>query len=118
MIDTRLTHAAPTHKPMKVIGADIHGTYGTARRIAELYGGVGWLIVIIGGIVALAGLGAGGIGLLGVGIGLALAAVGLLLVAAQQMLRAQVDAADYARQSFLLQIALAEGRSEIDLRQA
>jgi len=105
---------------MKVTRADFHGTYETARGTAQLIAGLGWVVVAIGGVVALMGLAsmqaAGPFAMLGVAIGILIAVVGLLQVAAGQGVRAAVDAADYARQSFKLQIAQAEGLEEIDLQ--
>jgi hypothetical protein len=97
-------------------GASVHGTYGTSRGIASFFGLIGWLLVGAGALAAIAGLSAGPFGVMGVAIGIGLAVAGLLQVAAGQMLRATVDSADYARQALLLQIAIAEGRSEIDLQ--
>jgi hypothetical protein len=69
-------------------------------------------------LAVIGGLQAGPFGLMIVGIGIGVAAAGVLQVAAAQMLRASVDSADYARQALPLQIGMAEGRSEIDLRRA
>ncbi len=102
---------------MKVLGIDVHGTYGTAQGIAGLFALFGWVIVTIGALIALGGLAASApFNVLIVGLGVGLAALGLLQVAAGQMLRAMVDTADYARQSLLLQLAVVEGRTEIDLQ--
>jgi hypothetical protein len=104
---------------MRIIGLSLHGTYGAARSIAGIISGLGWLLVVVGGLAAFAGFATvsqnpfGGLGLI---IGLAIVAAGILQVAAGQMVRASVDSADYARQSLLLQVGLAEGRSEIDLQ--
>jgi hypothetical protein len=104
---------------MRIIGLSLHGTYGAARGIAGLISALGWLLVVAGALTTFAGIAAvsqtpfGGLLLVS---GLAIVAVGILQVAAGQMLRASVDSADYARQSLLLQVGLAEGRSEIDLQ--
>jgi hypothetical protein len=103
---------------VKIVGANIHGTYGTANAILAIFGVVGWGLALIGLVVVFVGLGSGGpFGSVIAGIGIGIAALGLLQVAAQQMIRAAVDSADYARQGLILQIAMAEGRSDIDLRQ-
>lgn len=113
--------AAPSGvRKMSIVGLNLHGTYGAARAIAGLISGLGWLLVVAGALTVFAGLAAvsqspfGGLILI---IGLAIAATGILQVAAGQMLRASADSADYARQALLLQIGIAEGRSEIDLQQ-
>jgi hypothetical protein len=107
-----------TQPLVRVTGIDIHGTYATARSIAALFGLVGWVLVVVGALIALGGLSGGpqGFGMVLVPIGVCIAALGLLQVAAQQILRASVDSADYSRQSFLLQVGLAEGRTEIDVQ--
>jgi hypothetical protein len=101
-----------------VIGASIHGTYSTSRGIASFIGFIGWLFVGVGALAVIGGLQAGPFGLMIIGIAIGVAAAGVLQVAAAQMLRASVDSADYARQALLLQIGMAEERSEIDLRRA
>ena len=104
---------------VKVAGASIYGTYDTARAVASVFAFFGWLIVVAGIIAGIAGLSVGQpFTFVIVAVGVGVAAVGLLLVAAEQMLRAAVDSADYSRQALLLQIGLAEGRAEIDLRPA
>ena len=108
--------AAPA---VRVIGHRVYGTYDTARGIAELVALFGWVIVAVGVLIAILGFSIGApFNYLVAGIGVGVGAIGLLLVAAQQMLRAIVDSADYARQSFLLQIGMAEGRTEIDVGRA
>jgi hypothetical protein len=102
---------------MKVSGLHLHGTYDTAITVASFIAFVGWALVVIGVFIVVGGLSAGApynimIGGIGFGIG----AMGLLQVAAGQMLRASVDTADYSRQELVLQLALAEGRTEIDLQ--
>jgi hypothetical protein len=107
---------------MKITGPVFHGTYATARGTAQMIAGLGWIVVAVGGIIALLSLGnmqqAGPFAMLGVAIGILIAVVGLLQVAAGQGVRAAVDAADYARQSLKLQIAQAEGLEEVDLQSA
>jgi hypothetical protein len=119
MADLGTSGLRPEARPglVKVRGIKIHGTYATASSIASLFGFVGWTLVVIGILLALGGLsgGAQSFGIALVPIGIAIAAIGLMQVAAQQLLRASIDSADYARQSFLLQVALAEGRTDIDL---
>ncbi|MGE3065256.1 MAG: hypothetical protein AB7K67_06700 [Hyphomicrobiaceae bacterium] len=102
---------------VKVSGIKIHGTYATASSIVVLFGFFGWALVGIGILTALAGLAGGpqSLGLVLIPIGIVIVALGLMQVAAQQLLRASIDSADYARQSFLLQVALAEGRTDIDV---
>jgi len=101
-----------------VIGASIHGSYGSARGIAGIAAFFGWLSVAGGALAVIGGLAAGPFGFMIAAIGIGIAAIGLLQVAAGQMLRASVDTADYARQALLLQIGMAEGRSEIDLQRS
>ena len=105
---------------MRVVRPVFHGTYDTARGTAQVVAGLGWVVIGIGGFVALlslAGMAAAGpFAMLGVAIGILIAAVGLLQVAAGQGVRAAVDTADYARQSFRLQIAQVEGLEEVDLQ--
>lgn len=115
----RLRPAAPetSSKRPKILGVTIHGTYGTASTIAGIFEFFGWTLVVVGAVVGLSGLaGSAPYVIVALGIGIGIAAMGLLQVGAAQMLRALVDSADYARQALLLQIALAEGRTEIDLR--
>jgi hypothetical protein len=120
-----LSHAPSEHTATRsgrlrptVIGASIHGTYSTSRGIASFIGFIGWLFVGVGALAVIGGLQAGPFGLMIIGIAIGVAAAGVLQVAAAQMLRASVDSADYARQALLLQIGMAEERSEIDLRRA
>ena len=102
---------------MKITGAAFHGTYETARGVASLSAGIGWVVAIVGGILVLASLPyIRQFGLLGVSSGILIAAVGLLQVTVAQGARAAVDSADYARQTLKLQIAQAEGLVELSLR--
>lgn len=101
---------------IRVRGLSIHGTYGTARTVAGLFAFFGWALVVIGILIVVVGLSAGApFNIMAGGIGVVIAAIGLLQVAAEQILRAAVDMADYSRQSLLLQIAVAEGRKQVDL---
>lgn len=100
---------------MGITGMRIHGSYDTARTIAEISAVFGWIMGGIGVLVTIIGLGNAPFGLAAVPMGIGLVALGSLQVAAGQMLRATVDSADYARQSFILQLATAEGRHEIHL---
>jgi hypothetical protein len=109
-------HSLQSATTVKIAGTSIHGTYDTARGVASLFAFFGWLIVVVGIMAGVAGLSLGApFNFLIVAVGVGIAAIGLLLVAAEQMLRASVDSADYSRQALLLQIGLAERRSEIDL---
>jgi hypothetical protein len=102
---------------LKVLGANIHGGYGTATAVAGLFAFFGWALVVIGVLIVVGGFSAGApFGFMIAGVGIGIAAIGLLQVAAEQMLRALTDNADYSRQSLILQIAMAEGRTEVDLR--
>ena len=104
-------------RPMRIKGVSLHGTYATARSIASFFGLFGWILVVVSAIAGFGGLNLGApFNILVVVIAVGVAALGLLLVAAQQMLRAGVDSADYARQALILQVALAEGRTEIDVQ--
>ena len=107
---------------MKIVRPVFHGTYETARGTAQVIATLGWVVVALGGFVALLSFAsmtaAGPFAMLGVAIGILIAVVGLLQVAAGQGVRAAVDAADYARQSLKLQIAQAEGLQEVDLQRA
>jgi hypothetical protein len=101
---------------IRVRGLNIYGTYGTARTVAGLFALCGWALVVIGILIVVVGLGVGApFNIMAGGTGVAIAAMGLLQVAAEQILRAAVDMADYSRQSLLLQIAVAEGRKQVDL---
>jgi len=103
---------------MKVGGIRFFGTYDTARAVSGLFAVIGWALALIGVFIVIGGLGAAApFNALIAGIGLGIGAMGLLQVAAGQMLRATVDTADYSRQALLLQLAIAEGRTEIDLQQ-
>jgi hypothetical protein len=105
---------------MKVIGAQFHGRYDTARGTAQIISALGWIATALGAFIALGSLAsasaAGPLAGIGIGVGLLIAVAGLLQVAAGQGVRAALDSADYARQSFKLQVAQAEGKGEIDLR--
>src|SRR5688572_10921987 len=101
---------------MKIIGPAFHGTYDTARGTARVIASLGWVVVAVGGLIAVIGIAstqaAGPFAVVGVATGILIGVVGLLQVAAGQGVRAAVDAADYARQSLVLQIAEAEGQKE------
>jgi hypothetical protein len=101
---------------VEITGTSVYGSYEAARAVASIFAFFGWVIVAVGVVASLAGLAAGPpfnfvLAAGGVGVG----AIGLLLVAAEQMLRAAVDSADYSRQALLLQIGLAQGKAQIDL---
>lgn len=101
---------------VRIVGLTTHGTYGTGRVVAELSAILGWLVVVAGVCAAVAGFAAPQpfnlvIAVMGVGI----ASLGVLQVAAGQAVRASLDSADYSRQALILQAALAEGRSEVNL---
>ena len=110
---------------MRITGLRIHRTYAMARSVAELIAGLGGLLVAVGVAAAIYGLldvmnssrnpfaGAFSYWLIAGGIGAAV--TGLLQVAAGQMLRASIDSAEYARQALILQVAMAQGRSEANL---
>jgi hypothetical protein len=85
--------------------------------VAGISAGIGWVGVIVGGIVAIVSLPSiQQFGIIGVTGGILIAAVGLLQVGVAQGVRAAVDTADYAAQSLRIQIAQAEGLAELDLR--
>jgi len=118
-LQSRSDHLMSGGRRVTVAGANIYSTYATARNIAALFGFFGWLLVGVGGLIALVGLSAPApFPMIAIALGVGVAALGMLQVAAQQILRATVDSADYARQSLLLQVGLAEGRADIDLRRA
>ena len=102
---------------VKISGASIYGTYDTAITIAGIFAFFGWALVVIGVFVVFGGLAASApFNIIIAGIGIGIAAIGLLQVASGQIVRATAESADYSRQSLLLQIAIAQGRTEIDLR--
>jgi hypothetical protein len=76
--------------------------YGTARGIAQVISVIGWIVVAVGSLAAIAGLSGsnqfGGVSLLAVLPGLGIAVSGLLLVVAGQVTRATVDNADHTRE--------------------
>ena len=84
-------------------------SYETARSLFSFLAFCAWSVVVIGGIVALIGLGSvssyagGAAGLLAAVPGFGIALAGLLLVAFVQIGRANVDTAEYTQQ--MLQIA-------------
>ena len=100
----------------RISGASIHRSYDTAVTFSSLTAFFGWALVVIGVFGVWNGLFGSGFNMLIAGSGLGIAAFGLLQVVVAQMARAIVDTANYSRQSLLLQIALAQGRTEIDLR--
>ena len=105
-------------EPLRISGLATHGTYQTAQAVARLLGVFGWIIVAIGVVATLISLVSSQLGpfrAIGVMIGMGLLCLGLLQVAAQQVVRAVADTADYARQSLLIQAALAEGHPAVSL---
>jgi hypothetical protein len=103
---------------MKVTGEKYHGTYGAARFVAYLSSFVGWISIIGGAILVFVGLGVATqspMGMFGVAGGASLVIGGLIQVALSQGVRAAADTADYARQSFMLQVAQAKGLAEVEL---
>ena len=102
-----------------------YGSYETARGLATLISALGWLVIVVAAIAMLAGFsessnsysrysGQGASAMAMIAGGIAGAILGVLIVAMGQTARASVDSADYAKQSLLIQKAIAEGRTEID----
>lgn len=101
---------------MQVKGQSFHGTYGTARMFASITSALGWVIVIVGAIVLVVGFQQiRQYGVFGVVGGFVAIMVGLIQVQLGQSVRASLDSADYARQTFALHLAQAQGLNEVDL---
>ena len=90
-------------------------SYEAARSLFGFLAFVAWLVVVVGGLVALVSAGSvsryagGGAGLLAMSPGIGIAIAGLILVAFVQMGRATVDTAEYTQQ--MLKIA----RDQLDV---
>lgn len=90
-------------------------SYEAARSLFSFLGFCAWSIIVIGGLVALIGMGSvsqyagGGAGLLAMVPGFGIAITGFILVAFVQMGRATVDTAEYTQQ--MLKIA----RDQLDV---
>lgn len=98
-------------------------SYEAARTYFNIFGFIAWAVIIIGGIVALAGLGAGsqanfygqrstGVALASALPGVGVMIFGFLLLVGVQVGRATVDSAEYAQQS----LAIAREQLEISQR--
>ncbi len=120
----------PRARRMRAIRIHTFGRYGVTRLILWLVVLLGWLFVLVGlvalvlAVVNIAARSAlessiqADFGLsmrmffIASGIGAMLS--GFLTIAFAQNVRANIDSADYARQSLVLQKALAEGLEDID----
>jgi len=79
---------------------EYNSDYGAARGISSFISGVGWVVVVIGVLIALAGAGQGYA--LAILPGLGLAVAGIIVVASGQVTRAAVDNADHTREILTL----------------
>lgn len=79
---------------------EYNSDYGAARGLSGFISGVGWFVVVIGILTALAGIDEGSV--LAILPGLGLAVSGIIVVAAGQVTRATVDNADHTREILTL----------------
>ncbi len=112
-----------TSAPVNVRGVSLHSGYEAASRAVESAKACGRILRIVGIVVCILGVlvalqGDFSYILAGAALaggGLYLFSTGSNMIVSAELIKANIDTADYARQSLLLNIGLAEGRSDIDL---